>query len=424
MRWRALLLAVLFGAGCDRSKQLEPVAPPATSTTLAAPAIGPRAASIGGSPVTLAEVDASIRLRLYDLDRARHALRAAALRQLLMTRVLGPAAAAGQRDAAFVAAAFERAGVEIDLKAPEPPILDVSIDDDPVRGPADAPVTIVMFCDYQSPYCRRMQPVLHRLLRQYAPSVRLVARDFPQPTHRDAVGAAEAAQCAGEQGRYWAYHDVLLQEQADLGRPALERYADRIHLDAARFQACLDEHRMQAEVAADAADARRLGVSVVPTTFVDGRYFRGPQTFDVLRAEVEAALGRRGIAPPVAAAGGAVGSGADANEPAAASTITLARADVQRALAQGAALGRDLERPAYDLGPGYEGRGIVRVARVTPGSLYDTMGLHPGDVIVTVNGAVVLDGGDALFGALRDHGTVTVRLLRRGLPQTFEYRIE
>ena len=110
--------------------------------------------------------------------------------------------------------------------------------------------------------------------------------------------------------------------------------------------------------------------------------------------------------------------------PAPGSTLTLSRSVVERELTQRAELGRDLERPEVDLGPGYENRRLVRLVQVRPGSLYDAMGLHAGDVVMRVNGSLVLDSGDALFDAFRDHSVVTVQVLRRGLTQTFEYRVE
>lgn len=404
------------------------------------------AARLNDGAVIVRALDDGIRLRLYDLDRARYDLRMARLRELLLVRVFGSAAsaedlsvaeyvrrqasAAATSEPAFVAAAFERAGIVIELTPPEPPVVEVSADDDPGRGPADAPVTVVVFCDFQSPYCRRMQPLFLRLLADYPRQVRLVWRDFPQPGHRDAVRAAEAAECAGDQGAYWPYHDVLLQEQADLGRPALERYAARTGLAIPRFRTCLDERRMRTEVEADAAEARRLGLATVPTTFVDGRYLRGPQTYEGLRAAVTSALARRGLSVPAPTPSAAGASSAPPTSlppdgaAAPASIITLPAVDVQRALERRQRLARDLERPAYDLGPGYENRSIVRVRRVRPGSLYEAMGLHPGDVVVRVNDAVVLDGGDALFDAFRQHSTLTVQILRKGQPLTFEYRVE
>jgi protein-disulfide isomerase len=344
------------------------------------------------------------------------------------------AVAAATSETAFVVAAFTRAGVDVLLAPPEPPVLEVSIDDDAIRGRADAPVTIVVFCDYQSPYCAGMQPVLQRLLAAYPTQVRLVARDFPLPLHRDAQAAAEAAECAGEQDAFWAYHDVLSQERRDLERAALAGYAQRLGIDVARFVACLDERRMRAEVEADAAAARTLGLSVVPTTFVDGRYLRGPQPYEVLRAAVDAALARRGLTAPVAGASSttlprrpspAAPAAPEVQAvPVPASTITLPAALVAGALASRERLAADLERPAYDLGPGYEGRVLVRVGRVRAGSLYEAMGLRPGDVVMRVNDALLFDSGDALFDAMRDHPTLTVQVLRHGLPQTYEYRVE
>jgi protein-disulfide isomerase len=450
MRWPAALLAALVGVGCERTG--EPPAAPASMPVAAAPDVPAVVARVGGEAVTGAELDRALGLRLYDLDVARYELRATRLRELLLARVFGASAAAEQvpvpeyvrrqaaaaatSEAAFVAAAFVRAGVDVLLAPPEPPVLEVSIDDDAVRGPADAPVTIVVFCDYQSPYCAGMQPVLQRLLAAYPTQVRLVARDFPLPLHRDAGSAAEAAECAGEQDAYWAYHDVLSQERSDLGRAALARYAQRLGLDVARFVACLDERRMRVEVEADAAAARALGLSAVPTTFVDGRYLRGPQPYEVLRAAVDAALARRGLAAPAATPPSttlppqprqrpSAPSAPDVQAtPAPASTITLPAALVAGALARRGQLAADLERPAYDLGPGYEGRTLVRVGRVRPGGLYEAMGLRPGDVVMRVNDVLVLDGGDALFDALRDDTTVLVQVLRHGLPQTYEYRVE
>jgi hypothetical protein len=277
-----------------------------------------------------------------------------------------------------------------------------------------------------------MQPVLRQLLAAYPTQVRLVERDFPLPIHRDAVRAAEAAECAREQDAYWPYHDVLLQEQADLGRAALARYAQRIGIDVARLIACVDARRTRAEVEADAAEARRLGVSIVPTTFVDGRYLRGPQPYEALRAEVDAALERRGLAVPVAPAvaptpttGTAPPAPAELGPmPAPGSTITLPEALVEGALAHRDELARDLERPEFDLGPGYEHRRLIRIARVPPGGLYDAMGLRAGDVVMRVNGVLVLDSGDALFDAFRARAPVRVQVLRHGLPETFEYRVE
>jgi len=477
----AALAAAALLAGCEAPERRDERAAPAAEERLAhepsaaAPVDGPPSgdtvvARIGDQAVTAAELDATMPLALHDLDRARYELRAARLRDLLVARVVGPRATADSlsvdawlaREAAsrqtsveaVIAATLADAGVTLALGPPPLPVVEVSADDDAVRGAADAPVTIVEFVDYASPYCRRMQPALRRLLDELPAQLRLVVRDLPLPVHRDGALAAEAAECAGEQDAYWPYSDVLLQEQASLGRDALVAYAGRVELDVPRFTACLDGHAQRAEVDADLADARRLGLSVVPTTFVNGRYLRGPQTYETLRAVVDAELAALGVAAPpstvqtsgVAAPSSTapptttVGAGAATTTTApphghdhdqAGGTrrppsvvVTLPAARVAAALADRPALARDLEPSPVDDSPGYEGRALVRVERVPPGGLYALMGLQPGDVLIHVDGTLVLDDGDALFDALGGKPTVTVQVLRRGLPETFEYRLE
>ena len=103
--------------------------------------------------------------------------------------------------------------IHITLPPPEPPILTVSADDDPSIGPVNAPVTIVEFSDFQCPYCQKSVGVLKELRRLYGDKVRVVYRDYPGPNHPHAPQAAEAAQCAGEQGKFWEYHDILFDRQ-------------------------------------------------------------------------------------------------------------------------------------------------------------------------------------------------------------------
>jgi protein-disulfide isomerase len=461
MRWRARgrITCLVVLAACGGASEPPVVAPTSTttSTNVAAPQAAVSAdavvARIGADTVTASRLDEAIRLPLHDLEHARFELRARRLDEIVRGRVLGPAAAAEgvsieeyvRRHAgpegpdAFVAAALAQAGVEVLLEEPEPPVLDVSVDDDAVRGRPDAPVTVLAFVDLQSSYCARMQPVFAQLLARYPEHVRLVVRDLPLPVHRDAVRAAEAAECAGEQGAYWAFYDRVLQAQDDLGPEALARHAANAGVDVARFSACVESRATQAEVEADAAAARALGVSVVPTLFVNGRYLRGPVPYDVLAARVEAELRALGIAVPPPPAptdaparpdtsatpeSGATTATAPPSGAAAPMPLTLRAADVEAALRQRGRLARDLEGVSGDFGPGYEGRKLVRVRTVRPGSLWDQMGLRDGDVVVLVNGALMLDDGAALLDALRDRAQVTVQLLRRGLPVTYVYAIE
>jgi protein-disulfide isomerase len=120
--------------------------------------------------------------------------------------------------------------------------------------------------------------------------VRLAFKDFPLPFHEGARPAAEAARCAGEQGHFWPFHDLLFLSSPSFDRGALIGYAERLRLDRQAFVACLDAGRHAQAVAADVAQGRALGVTGTPTFFVNGRKLVGVQPVEVLREAVEDAL--------------------------------------------------------------------------------------------------------------------------------------
>jgi protein-disulfide isomerase len=152
----------------------------------------------------------------------------------------------------------------------------VSTEGEPSIGPQDAPITIVEFSDYQCPYCTAWyQQTFSQLLSNYPGQIRFVYRDLPLPMHPEAVPAAEAADCAGEQSAYWEYHDALFSDKYTLGRAAYEQYATDLGLDAVAFKTCLDDHRYQAEVQSDGADAAQLGLNGTPSFVINGRIVVG-----------------------------------------------------------------------------------------------------------------------------------------------------
>jgi protein-disulfide isomerase len=154
--------------------------------------------------------------------------------------------------------------------------VNVSTEGDPSIGPDDAPVTIVEFSDYQCPYCQTWyQQTFNQLLANYPDQIRFVYRDLPLPMHPEAIPAAEAAHCAGEQGVYWMYHDALFSGRYSLGRSAYEQYAIELGLDTVAFTACLDDRRYQNEVKIDAADATRVGLNGTPSFVINGRIMIG-----------------------------------------------------------------------------------------------------------------------------------------------------
>lgn len=169
---------------------------------------------------------------------------------------------------------------------------DVPVDDDPAIGPADAPITIIEFSDYECPYCRRWHnEVFNRLIETYPEQVRLIYRDFPLSSiHANAFAAAEAANCANEQGAFWEFHDRLFSMELGLGMEAYRSYASQLGLDTQAFIKCLESGRYRDEVQADYDFAAELGVRSTPTFFINGIAIVGAQPFEVFQQVIDKEL--------------------------------------------------------------------------------------------------------------------------------------
>jgi protein-disulfide isomerase len=169
---------------------------------------------------------------------------------------------------------------------------DIPIDDDPALGPENAPITIIEFSDYECPYCRQWhEAVYHRLFETYPDQVRLVYRDFPlYSVHPNAVPAAEAADCANEQGAFWDYHDKLFGMELGLSSEAYQQYAEELDLDMDAFNTCVETRKYREEVQADYTFASNLGVRSTPTFFVNGIALVGAQPFEVFQEVIDKEL--------------------------------------------------------------------------------------------------------------------------------------
>lgn len=166
--------------------------------------------------------------------------------------------------------------------------------DGPRRGPADAPITLVEFSDFQCPYCGRYEPVIRQVMQKYPGRIQLIFHHLPLVAiHPNAEKAAEAAVCAQDQGKFWEMHDLMFAEQASLDVKALKDRARRIDLDTNRFDQCLDGGKAADAVARDVAEAEKLGLSGTPASFVNGRYVDGAVSVDDLGALIEDELQRK-----------------------------------------------------------------------------------------------------------------------------------
>ncbi len=156
-----------------------------------------------------------------------------------------------------------------------------------VRGPANAPVTIVEFSDFQCPFCRRSVEPLEELVKEHPKDVRLVFRSFPLDFHQYSELAHEAALAAAAQGKFWEMHDLLFANQSQLDRADLFRYAEQLKLDMAEFENALDTHVYAGAVAADRALGAKFGVDGTPMMFINGKRLGGARTLPELEQVVD-----------------------------------------------------------------------------------------------------------------------------------------
>lgn len=174
----------------------------------------------------------------------------------------------------------------------------VDPDRDHIRGPADAPVTLVEYGDFECPYCGQAEPVLRKLLSEFGDELRFVFRNLPlADVHPRAQLAAEAAEAAAGQGKFWEMHDVLLEHGGALAPPDLVRYAGELGLDVERFRDDLRRRVYAPRVAEDVATADASGVAGTPTFFVNGRRHHGAYDEATLAAAVRSAWARTRLSP-------------------------------------------------------------------------------------------------------------------------------
>jgi protein-disulfide isomerase len=187
--------------------------------------------------------------------------------------------------------------VQINLHPPPVIRVAVSIDGAPIRGMAEAPVTLVEFSDFHCPFCKRVQPTLEQVLERYPQKVKLVFRDFPlDKLHPQARGAAEAARCAKEQGKFWEYHDLLFTNAPKASSEDLETYAEKAGLEVKEFQSCLSDGGHQAAVQKDVEEGARLGITGTPMFFINGRPLSGALPLERFVQVIEEELARSAAA--------------------------------------------------------------------------------------------------------------------------------
>jgi protein-disulfide isomerase len=303
-----------------------------------------------GQPITAAEVEQAVANRMFRLRTDEYRMRAAAIDEIVSKRLLDAEAArrgvavdellrqevdakielptveqtrmiyeatkdrfgsvpeegalaqitanlqsqrAATRRAAFLSDLRSKANVKVML---EPPRLAVTAGNGPARGPAQAPVTIVEYSDFECPFCSRASATVAEVLKRYPTQVRLVFHHYPLPIHHSATLAAKAATCAGEQGKFWEMHDLLFKNQTKLSAPDLVGYAQGAGVDSAAYARCMTEQRIDSVVAADQTAGASYGITGTPAFFINGRLLVGAVPLGAFTSVIDDELARAGIA--------------------------------------------------------------------------------------------------------------------------------
>ncbi|HRI54883.1 MAG TPA: thioredoxin domain-containing protein [Pseudomonadota bacterium] len=338
MNWKpisAALLTLLLGSSACNKGSTKPVGP--TPTSADAQVV---VALIGGQPLTMADLDKAAGRELFEIREktldnlvGERVVKAAAqkagqsdedfLRKQVETKVpqvsveeaksffeankerLPPQLAGQQFDAVkdtivtgltnqkrreAIATTIEelkkKAGVQILLRAPK---IQVATEG-PSKGPKEAKVTVVEFSDFQCPYCSKGRAVMDQVVAKYGNKVRLVFRDFPLDFHEKAQKAAEAGQCANDQGKFWAMHDWMFDNQQNLDVDSLKNAAKTLGIDSAKFDNCLTSGQHAALVKKNIREGQEAGVRGTPAFFVNGTFLSGALPLDKFSAEIDRAL--------------------------------------------------------------------------------------------------------------------------------------
>lgn len=174
--------------------------------------------------------------------------------------------------------------------APGSEFVNVSKDDDPSTGPENAAVEIIEFSDFECPYCTRHSDTMKKIKAEYGDKVSITFRDYPLEFHQHAHVAAQAAECADDQKKFWEFHDLLFASKEELNKENIKKYAKDLGLDTNIFNSCLDTEKYKDEVDKDIKDGVEAGITGTPATFVNGRKVIGAQAYEVFKGIIDKEL--------------------------------------------------------------------------------------------------------------------------------------
>jgi protein-disulfide isomerase len=298
----------------------------------------PVVAMVGNRSITLREVEHALALPLYFLETQRNQLLQQAIQKLIDEKLLEAEASrkgvslsqlleeASQSESiarlanlpapvkrlttsrqgssleeqeqariqqALIVSLRRKADVRITLPKLESPVLPVDTRGDRHLGPDHAPITIVEFSDFECPYCRQSAKILQEVTQLYGDRIRVVYRDYLGPSHGHALRAAEASRCAGAQGKFWEYHDLLFDHQSQGNGWDFALLATQLGLQQNEFEKCLQSGQFREQIAQDLQAGLKLGITSTPTFFINGRPLVGAQPVASFQALIDTLLAQQ-----------------------------------------------------------------------------------------------------------------------------------
>jgi protein-disulfide isomerase len=200
----------------------------------------------------------------------------------------------GERFQVYIQELKKQYNVSVSLPYPEVPRVQVSADDDPFLGTDGAPIEIIQFAEFQCPYCGKAGEAIDQVMEEYKGKVKMVYRDFPLGFHDRAIPAAVAANCSGEQGKYWEMHKLLMNNQRALTENDLTGHATTLGLDMTKWNTCRKDPSQEAEVRKDMADGSEVGVTGTPAFFINGIMLSGALPFSEFKTIIDQELKIKG----------------------------------------------------------------------------------------------------------------------------------
>jgi len=163
-------------------------------------------------------------------------------------------------------------------------------DEEHVRGNKKSSVTLIEYSDFQCPYCQQYYPVLKKILEDYKDKVKVVYKHYPLNFHPEAQKAAEASECANEQGKFWEMHDMLFENQESLGINNYKAWAVKLGQNSKKFNDCLDSGKYGEKISKDYNEGVQKGVEGTPATFINGELISGAVPYETLKEKIDALL--------------------------------------------------------------------------------------------------------------------------------------